>query len=230
MSDNTPRITRSITKLVEAILKGKAFPMSAEIVSFDGGTRRAKVQPTQRMKMTTGSYKTRAMVPNVPVMFFATGLMEVTSSPQKGDQCTLVCFGRSLDEVKTQDGVQDLKDGRVLNVTDCICILGDLSDTIIKGKRAVDDSLWMGRQDGACGLEVTPQNKVAIGTPTVELIDRITAAIDLMSGLATDLSTALVAVTAPATPAPFNPAAVALFEAKAQQLNAIKLQLEQIKK
>lgn len=153
----------------------------ARVVSYDPATERATVQPILRGRFVDQEEEQvttylPAPLAARPVLWMSAGAMGMTGELVKDQEVTLLISDRSIAEwLQTADA----------DVTPADLRRFDLSDAMILPTRArpgpatryAAGSLFIGHRSAAgAGLRVTAST-VALGTPTVELLDQVQQAL-----------------------------------------------------
>lgn len=225
-----PSHNEALREAILGILMGRSFPLPGIVQDFNGETWTASVKPALKARTADDELQERAVIPNVPCCFFSAGGFAIHSAPSPGDECFLVYAGRSLDVFKQNGGVVDPDDGRLLHGSDCVAILGAFSSPMARAGGPVGSNLWVGLKDASSGLTVAPDGKVSLGTSGADVVALLGEVMGAVSNLARDLGTALVAVTTPGTPAPFDPATIAKIQAVKTTVDGLVTTLETIKR
>lgn len=111
---------------IDAVLTQMNVCLPAKIVAYDPKTQYASVQIQLKQKYEDGTLVQRPVVPNVPVIFprARAGKVRMHWGLYEGDDVTLNFSQRSLDNWKTQGGMQDPADRRKFHISDCYATPG----------------------------------------------------------------------------------------------------------
>lgn len=204
----TPELADVVNDLVDKTLIGMNICLPAKIVSYDKATQYATVQVQLKQKRN-GVLVNRPPIPNVPVKHpRANGGKAFIHMPLKtGDDVTLVFSQRSLDNWKTQGGMQDPADPRKFNFTDAYALIGGSSipDAF---SPTTDDSIEI--VNGSSSLVVTPDGKFQLKNDTAELVQVLQKVVQTLSTASTLAG------------GPFTPDVVADLTEAAQQLQTLE--------
>jgi hypothetical protein len=120
----TPSLAKVISDAIEGRLADMHTAIPAQVVSYDAGTQRAKVQPTIKRKYANGDLVDLPVINDVPVLWPRAGqaIMHFPLTP--ADTVLLVFSERSIDRWKTFGGKVDPKDPRKFTLSDAVAIPG----------------------------------------------------------------------------------------------------------
>lgn len=126
----TPTLSEVIQTVIDATLIDLHVCIPATVVEYDPDTQYADVQISLKIKYEDGTLINWPVIPNVPVVHpRANGGKTYIHIPlKKDDQLTLVVSERSLDNWKTQGGIQDPDDRRKFNMTDAYALIGGAAE------------------------------------------------------------------------------------------------------
>lgn len=152
--------------------------LPAAIVSYDYTKQKASVQPLLNKVWMDGTTQPMPILENVPVIFPRAGGASLTFPVVEGDTCLLIFIERSIDLWLAQGGQVNPDDPRKFDLSDGVALMGlfpysensqatNNSDVLL----TYNGSSIRIKQSGAVVIETA--NTVAIGTPTVELIQTL---------------------------------------------------------
>jgi len=144
--------------------------LPGRIESYDADTRKADVLPLINEKYADGTVLRLPIITNVPVVMPATNAARITLPIAAGDGVLIVFSQRSLDLWLSEGGITDAGDIRMHSMSDAVAIPGLFS---FKDAPSSGTEIELTQTDA-----VVRANKVALGTPAVELLDEITKALD----------------------------------------------------
>lgn len=186
----------------------------ARVVSYDPATERATVQPILRgrfVDLEEEQLTTYLPAPLAgrPVLWMSAGALGVTGELVADQEVTLLISDRSIAEW-LQTGGADVTpaDLRRFDLTDALV----LPTRVRPGPatRHAAGSLFLGhRSAGGAGLRVTAST-VALGTPTVELLDKVQQALEQVQNAVEGLTIFATACKASTTDPTLVTAATAL--------------------
>jgi len=175
--------------------------LPAEIISYDYRTQKASVQPllnkvwnsalTPNDPNSPNALTTpMPVLENVPVIFPRAGGAGLTFPVVQGDTCLLVFVERSMDLWLTVGGQVSPDDNRKFDLSDAVAIPGLFPFTETSTATNNTDMLlsFSGSEIRILPtgeVDIKTASKVAIGTSTVELLQKV---IDLCTSLATNLA------------------------------------------
>ena len=142
--------------------------MPSRLRSFDRASRRAVMEDSIKVRMTSGEEKPRAPTADVPIIFPGGGGYILTFPLQAGDQLLRVANERGLSEFKRTFAEASPDAGSFLEAKDAVALpgFGPLSITPA-GEGAVLQTV-----DGSVYIEVHDDRiKVVKGSQTIELDD-----------------------------------------------------------
>lgn len=157
--------------------------LPCQILTYDYKTQRASVQISLNKKFINGTEQAAPIVSNVPVVFPRSFSASLTFPLLPGDPCLLLFSQRSLDSWKKIGGQITPDDFRKFDLSDAIAIPGLYSfNQESPAPNNSDVSLKLGQVE----VRLQPENKLAIGNQTTEVLKVIS---DLLGYLSTSLTT-----------------------------------------
>ena len=165
---------------IDAMLIDVNVCLPAKIVSYDSATQYADVQVQLLQGLIDGNTAEYPIIPNVPVKHpRASGGQAFIHMPlQNGDDVILVFSQRSLDNWKTQGGMQDPDDPRKFNIADAYALVGGsaLPDAF---SPATENAIEI--VNGNSALNVFPDGKFQITNGANELITLVQQLVQTLS-------------------------------------------------
>lgn len=122
----TTDLADAIRTHIDAVLVQMNVCLPAKIEKYYPETQYADVQIQLKQKYEDGTLVARPIVPNVPVKWARgrAGKIRIHFGLEKGDDVTLIFSQRSLDNWKTQGGLQDPNDRRKFHLSDAFALVG----------------------------------------------------------------------------------------------------------
>lgn len=200
-----PDVVDAIIEIVRGEIAVIRSVTPARVVSYDPVTERATVQPTLRGRYVDQDQEQLvtylpAPIAARPVLWMSAGELGMTGELVKDQEVTLLISDRSIAEWLQTGGA---------DVTPADLRRFDLSDAMVlptrvrpgPATRYAAGSLFLGHRSAAgAGLRITPST-VALGTPTVELLDQVQLALTQVQAALTALTTFATGITAAELPA-----------------------------
>lgn len=190
-TDAQPTLSSLLRGAAELALRQARVAIPAVVVSFDAGKATCAAQPLIAEPLAEGGHRTDPAVTNVPVLYPGTATSRVRFPLTKGDTVLLVFLDRASDDwalslqlaEATSPKLKLPAECRRHDYTDAVaipiatCAPSDLS--------VAADRLLM--EHGGAQLALVDGNKVAFGTATVELLDRLDALIGALQTAIVDV-------------------------------------------
>lgn len=211
-------ISEALRLSVKSELNNVHTAMPGNIISYDYKTQKARIQPSIRRVYLNGVTQDMPILNAVPIIFPRSGDSFISFPVNEGDSCLIIFCERSIDQWVTQGGQVTPIDPRQFNPSDAVAIMGlyPFSDAIPLQNN--DDfvishagSTITIKSDGE--IDIKTAGKVAIGTPTTEVLQVLSTLMTYLQG---------AAVTGTTLGGPLNPAFTALVAPLQAQLDAIK--------
>ena len=220
----TPEFSDVVQTLIDASLIQVNVCLPAKIVKYNKETQYADVQVQLLQKYEDGTLVKRPTVPNVPVKHprGLSGSAFIHMPLQPGDDVTLIFSQRSLDNWKTQGGMQDPADRRKFHLTDAYALIGGsaMPDAFTP---ETDDSIEI--VNGQTHAVVHPNGKFEVKNDTAELMD-------ILDQITEQVSITNDTLSKDTTNTMFGPQQLLMFETYANihtQLEELKTKLESFK-
>lgn len=201
-----------IEKAFRAMITDVELGLPAVVVSYDASTQRARVQPLARKHYRDGTVEKIPAIDAVPVQFPRGAGFAITWPLNPGDPVWLAFSGRPFDAWKSTGSAESAEPTRRrFALSDCVAFPQGPGSKSAPLQSATDDALVIGEDQGA-QIRIR-DGKIAVGTPTAELLDLLD---QLIGALQTTMTATVMG------PQPFDPATQAT-------LTSIKALLAQIK-
>lgn len=183
-----PTFEDTIFTLIDSVLLEANFCLPAKIVKYYPDLQYADVQIQLKTKYEDGTVKALPTLPNIPVKWpRANGGKSFIHLPLAiGDDVTLVFAQRSLDNWKTQGGMQDPADRRKFHLSDAVALVGGSAEP---DAFKVLDPLSIELVNGKTYVKITPDGKFQAKNDTGELVMALHDSIVQAKKIATTLST-----------------------------------------
>lgn len=198
-------MTTGATSLPDAIrwailyqLNNVHTALPGQIISYDYTTQKASIQPTLNKVWNDATSVQLPVLENVPIIFQESGGASLTFPINPGDTCLLICVERSLDEWLTNGGLVNPKDPRKFDLSDMVAIMGLKPFNSVFPTRSNNTDLVLQYAGSSItitstgAIKINTANTLALGTPTVELINQLITVITsigaAMTALFADLS------------------------------------------
>lgn len=167
----TPTMAKVISDAIDKKLWEIHTAMPGEIVSYDVTTGLAEVQPLlTRTVLETGAIEPYPILADVPVQFMGpiNGWLHFPLNAH--DPCLLLFSERSLENWFAQGGQQQVTSGRVMDLTDAICIPGLRSSQQAIELNGAASSLELAFGDAWIEITNTGKFKVQNGSQSLKNI------------------------------------------------------------
>jgi len=191
--------------------------MPGAIVTYDYTTQKASVQPLLNKVWADGTTTPYPILENVPVVFPRAGGGGLTFPVVEGDTCLLLFIERSTDLWLTVGGQVSPDDPRKFDLSDGVAIMGlfpfnetSTADNNTDMVLTFAGSLIRIKADGEIVIQTS--STVAIGNPTVELLQTLSTLMTYLQG---------PAVTGTVLGGPLNPTFTALVSTLQTQFNTL---------
>ena len=195
-------MTTGATSISDAIRYAILYQLSnihtalpGQIVSYDFTTQKASIQPTINKVWSDGTKIPLPILENVPVIFPESGGASITFPVLPGDTCLIIFAERSIDEWKTNGGLVNPVDPRKFDFTDAVAIMGLKPFNASFPPRTNNTDLVINFAGSSISITPTGAIKIntastlALGTPTVELINQLITVITSIEAAMTRLFT-----------------------------------------
>lgn len=158
----TPELPEVIRTIIDQVMVQMYVCLPAKIVEYDASTQYASVQIQLKKKYENGDVVAQPVIPNVPVKHprAAGGKTYIHLPIKKDDDVMLVFSQRSLDNWKTQGGMQDPADRRKFHITDAFALIGGSS---IPDAFEVNDPDSIEIQNQSGKIQVKPDGTLNLG-------------------------------------------------------------------
>jgi hypothetical protein len=147
-------ISAMLAEVLKEYRKSIYTSIPAVIVSYDGATKRASVQPTPRTAFKDGTKGAMPILPNVPVVTPAGGGFCIAVNLEEGDAVQVVFCQRGIKQFKKTFGLTDPSDG-VLDINSPVIIAGFGGQTI-----SPTSGISLQKEDGTVKVEVLEDSVV----------------------------------------------------------------------
>jgi len=186
--DALATLASNIKKGIDSRLKDTHTSLPGIIVSFDGTTQLATVQPAIKRIFKTNDGDTELLTPtdlpiliNVPVQFPRGGGFSLTFPVKKGDECLLVFCERSIDNWHKFGGVKTPGARRFHDLSDATAFVG-ISSMVNKIPNYDTTNVQLKKDDGSVKFTLLASGSaaldadvnVAITAPTITLNGNVT--------------------------------------------------------
>lgn len=158
----SPTLSEVIRTHIDAVLIQMNVCLPAKIVKYYPETQYADVQVQLQRKYEDGTLAPIPVIPNVPVKHPRTqgGKTRIHLPVAVGDDCMLVFSQRSLDNWKTQGGMQDPADRRKFHLSDAFALLGGAAEP---DAFAVNDPLSIEIVNDSGIVQIKPDGTINLG-------------------------------------------------------------------
>ncbi len=169
----TPELSDTIRTIIDQVMVQVNVCLPAKVVKYYPSTQYADVQVQLKRKYENGDLVPIPVIPNVPIKHprSSGGQAYVHMPIQKGDDVVLVFSQRSLDNWKTQGGMQDPADRRKFHLSDAFALIGGSAEPDafqVNDPTAIEIQNQSGKlqlkTDGTVNLgDFSPSKSAAIG-------------------------------------------------------------------
>lgn len=172
LSTFTPELSEVIRSIVDQMLMQLFVCLPAKIVSYNPDTQYADVQIQLLKTYTDLTSEPHPVIPMVPVKHprAAGGAAFIHMPLQPGDDVTLVFSQRSLDNWKTQGGLQATGDVRKHHITDAYALVGG---SALPDAFNVSNPTAVEIVNGDAKISLFPDGKFKFGNASADLIDQL---------------------------------------------------------
>ena len=207
-----------LNNIIDRKLLDVRTSMPAIVQSYDAATQTAEVTIAIRRRLKNGQLVEPIKLPNVRVIFPASGNFSMRFPLQAGDGVLLIFHERDIDAWRTTGNVGEPFTNRHFSLSDVVAIAGYHADTNLPEFDAGDDgnyTLYFGdvkivlTADGKILLGKkgsTQDEPLVLGNVMKACVTDIIAALDVMTD---DLSSNPVAIGNAGTPTPPSPQLIA---------------------
>lgn len=174
LSTKSTELSEVIRATVDTILMERNYCLPAKVVAYDRTTQYADVQVQLLQGFIDGSTEAIPVIPNVPVKHprANAGAAFVHMPLVPGDDVTLIFSQRSLDNWKTQGGMQDPNDQRKNHLTDAYALIGG---SAIPDAFAPQSENGIEIVNGQTAVIVYPDGKISAENNTAELMNLLSS-------------------------------------------------------
>ncbi len=202
----------AVEAAIAAALEEVRFCLPGRIESYDYRTCRATVKPLLKKVYADATVAAMAAIDSVPVVW-PRGSGGGASFPlQRGDGVLLLFAERNLENFLVKGGDSIPADPRKFDLSDCIAIPG-LESFTVAGVAPDNVNAWF--RFGGAAMKMTPDGRVAFGTPEAEVLDII----DSLIGAVEALTVTCAGAGSPSGP-PLNLATFAALKTKLGNIKA----------
>lgn len=172
----TPDLYAVMKRAIEHSIADLHVSLPASVESYDSINQKASVHPLLKKEYADGEIASMPVIVNVPVMFPSSNNAILSMPISKGDTGLIIFSERSLDTWLSIGGEVEPKDPRTHDLSDAIFIPGLYP--FDNNRLADPDSVVLLHNDIL--LKLQNDNKVAMGTASVEVLDVISQALNLL--------------------------------------------------
>jgi hypothetical protein len=161
---NEKDVGRAVTELIESVLGNVHTCMPGRVESYSYAKQKATVTPLLKRAFVDGSQLAYEPIPDVPVVFPASGVASLTFPLNAGDTVLLVFAERSMEKWLPAGGAAETTVNRLHDLGDAIAIPGlfPLNRTSDAGNNA-DLQLNLGSQK----ITIKANGDIEIGNMTI---------------------------------------------------------------
>lgn len=159
------------------------------VLDYDADTQTATVKPVVREAFEDDDEEVYVTefepIPQVPVCHWRGGGYTLHAPLEAGDFVTLVVMDRSIDEFMSTGNTDNIPQVlRRFDWSDAVAIPMPPAPMPISG---LGDDMFMGREDGAAGVRISPTGKIAVEAAGQELIDLVRELLGICQGAVTGM-------------------------------------------
>ncbi len=171
----------AVEAAIAAALEDVRFCLPGRIESYDARTCRAVVKPLLKKVYADATVSPMAAIDSVPVVWPRGSGGGISFPLQRGDGVLLLFSERNLENFLVKGGDSIPADPRKFDLSDCIAIPG-LESFTVPGVAGDNVNAWF--RFGGAAMKMTPDGRVAFGTPEAEVLDLLDSTMSALSDLA----------------------------------------------
>lgn len=178
MSGAAPTLDRVINDKISDYLANLSFCEPATITKVLDNNK-VEVRPDLKIQFSE-SLESKPVITDVPVIQLRSKTAGVSIPVTKGDSCLLLFSERSLDIWLNKGGEVDPKDTRTHSLNDAVALIGLNSFSEFSSNfDPYPDSVTLRNKNTFIRLH--PNGKIALGTETVEVINKLSLILDTLA-------------------------------------------------
>lgn len=176
---STPTLQTLIKAAFDHEISNIHTALPGHIVKYDGSLQKAEVMPDIQKKYYNGDVQDMPIITDVPVVFPSSSKAFVKFPLEPGDGVLLVFSERSLERWLSLGGTVEPGLSRKFDISDCIAIPGLHSFA----NPIPDSSENLVVKYNNASYVINPDNKIAAGNDSEELLDLIVTLLDTIKSI-----------------------------------------------